>query len=85
MTTTEHGPRRRHGGDPDTTCLQLPGLGTIELSRPELLYVGGVAVLGLLGLLDWPLALVIGTGHLLGADRSSRTARELGQAMEEAG
>ena len=83
MTTTEPAPR-----PPRTTAaitrLPLPGLGAVELSRPELVFVGGVAALGVLGLLDWPIALVLGAGHLLAADRSNRAARELGQAMEEA-
>ncbi|MCD2198016.1 hypothetical protein LQ327_32060 [Actinomycetospora endophytica] len=84
MTTTEasqhhHAHRRDHDAR-----ITVPWLGTIEMSRPELVYVGGIAALGVLGFLDWPLALVLGTGHLLAADRSSRRARELGEAMEEA-
>jgi hypothetical protein len=85
MTTTDHPPRPHTVATTPTTRIPLPGLGTIELSRPELVYVGGIAALGALGLLEWPIALVIGAGHLLAADRSNRAARELGDAMEEAG
>ena len=85
MTATDSAPRPRHDESTPTTRISVPGLGTIELSRPELVYVGGVAALGALGLLDWPIALVIGAGHLLAADRSNRAARELGGALEEAG
>ncbi len=83
MTTTETTPQvldRQLG----TTRIPVPWLGTLELSRPELVYVGGIAALGVLGLLDWPIALVIGAGHLLAADRSSRAAQALGEAVEEA-
>ena len=62
----------------------MPGLGAVELSRPELVFVGGIVALSVFGLLEWPIALVMGAGHLLAADRSNRAARELGQVMEEA-
>ena len=85
MTATDSAPRPRlHTDATPTTRLPVPGLGTIELSRPELVYVGGIVALGALGLLEWPIALVIGAGHLLAADRSNRAARELGDALEEA-
>jgi hypothetical protein len=81
MTTTD-APQPAH--DAPKTRITVPGLGTIEMSRPELAFVGGIAALGVFGFLDWPIALVLGVGHLLAADRSSRAARELGSAMEEA-
>jgi hypothetical protein len=84
VTTTDSPPRPAHPDDPPVTRVPIPGLGTIELSRPELVYVGGIAALGILGFLDWPIALVIGAGHLLAADRSNRAAREFGEVLEEA-
>lgn len=75
-------PVRRSG--PPTVTLPIPGLGTIELSRPEMAYVGGIVALSAFGLLEWPIALVIAGGHVLAADRSSQTVRDLGDAMEEA-
>ncbi|HEY2192530.1 MAG TPA: hypothetical protein VGH76_09545 [Actinomycetospora sp.] len=83
MTTTDSAPAVRRDDDAPTTRLHVPGIGTIELSRPELVYVGGIVALGVLGLLDWPIALVIGAGHLLAADRSNRAARALGEVVEE--
>ena len=68
MTTTDHPPRPLPVPITPTTRIPVPGLGTIELTRPELVYVGGIAALGVLGLLEWPIALVIGAGHLLAAD-----------------
>lgn len=82
-TTVPAGRQVRRSGPP-TVSLPLPGLGTIELSRPEMAYVGGIVALSAFGLLEWPIALVIAGGHVLAADRSSQTVRELGDAMTEA-
>ena len=71
--------------DPPVTTITLPWLGTIRMSRPELAFVGGVAALGVLGFLEWPVALVLGAGHILASDRSRADVRETGEAMEEVG
>lgn len=76
--------RRVRSSGPETVAVPIPLVGTLRLSRPELAYVGGIVGLGVLGLLDWPIALVVAGGHLLAADRSSRTVQELGEAMSEA-
>ncbi|WP_018335434.1 hypothetical protein [Actinomycetospora chiangmaiensis] len=69
---------------PPTTTVTLPWVGPLRLSRPQLVFVGGVAVLGALGVLEWPIALVLGAGHVLAADRSDPSVREAGRALEEA-
>ena len=79
---TPHPERVRHSG-PDGVTVPIPWLGTIEISKPELAYIGGIAGLAALGFLDWPIALVIAGGHVLAADRSSKTVRDLGDAMTE--
>ncbi|GAA4833981.1 hypothetical protein GCM10023201_22720 [Actinomycetospora corticicola] len=66
-----------------TTRIDVPWLGRLELSRGQLAFVGGVAALGVLGFIDWPIALVLGAGHLLAADRSDPTVRGAGEALEE--
>lgn len=85
MTTTDTPPRPAHPDDPPVTRVPVPGLGAVELSRPDLVFVGGIVALSAFGLLEWPIALVMGAGHLLAADRSNRGARQLGEAMEEVG
>lgn len=55
---------------PPTTTVTLPWVGPLRLSRPQLVFVGGVAALSVLGLIEWPVALVLGAGHVLTADRS---------------
>lgn len=85
MTSTTPAPTRATTGptpgtdrgrraDPPAVTIPLPGLGTVELSRPELVYVSGIAALTVFGLLEWPVALVIGAGHVLAADRGSHAA-----------
>lgn len=69
---------------PETVSIPLPWMGTVRISRPELAYVGGIVALSIVGLLEWPMALVIASGHIIAADRSSQTVRELGDAMTEA-
>lgn len=59
----------------------LPWLGTVELSRAQLVYVGGIAGLTVAGLLEWPIALVIAGGSVLTSDPGSRTGRDVGGAM----
>ncbi|MHC1561019.1 hypothetical protein ACR9E3_18825 [Actinomycetospora sp. C-140] len=77
-------PERVRQSGPDGVTLPIPWLGTIEISKPELAYVGGIAGLAALGVLEWPIALVIAGGHVLAADRSSKTVRDLGDAMTAA-
>ncbi|GLZ55288.1 hypothetical protein [Actinomycetospora sp. NBRC 106378] len=67
---------------PPTTTVTLPWVGSLRLSRPQLVFVGGVAALSVLGLLEWPVALVLGAGHVLAADRSDPAVRQAGEALE---
>ena len=67
---------RRSAGTPATaaadavqahaTALTLPGVGTVELpSKGSFAYYAAVAGLTALGLIDWPVALLVAAGHLL--------------------
>lgn len=69
--------------DPEIVRVWLPGLGSVRLSRPEMAYVGGIVGLTALGLIEWPIALVIAAGHVLAADRSSQTVQDPGRAVVE--
>jgi hypothetical protein len=61
------------------------GIGTVRVPRPErLAFYGGIAVLAALGVLDWPLALVIGVGHLLAEDHHHQVIAEFGEALGQA-
>jgi hypothetical protein len=51
---------------------------------PALAYYAGLTVLGVVGLLEWPLVAAVGVGHILANNHHSRVMAELGEALEEA-
>ena len=68
-----------------TVSLRLPIVGELRLpSGDELVYIGGVGVLAVVGLLEWPVAVLLGVGHTLAANRSNKVVHEFGEALEEA-
>ena len=60
-------------------------IGTVRLPSPQrLVYYGGIAALGVFGIVDWPVVLVIGIGHLLAEDRHHQLIADFGKALAEA-
>jgi hypothetical protein len=69
----------------ESFAVQLPIVGRIRIPRPDqLAYYGGLAALAAIELIDWPVALIIATGHALASQQHNRIAEELGEAIEEA-
>lgn len=70
----------------ETMLIELPeGLGTVRLPSPRrLAFYGGIVALAAFGILDWPVALVIGAGHLLAEDHHHKALAEFGEALAEA-
>lgn len=67
----------------ETIVMNLPICGQVKIPRPEhLAYYGGLAALAALELIDWPVALVIATGHILANNHHNRVLEELGEAMK---
>jgi hypothetical protein len=69
----DEAPTRRDGATDSGTkaiTLRLPTLGDIDAKR--LLWYGGLGALATIGILDWPVALVVGTGTII-ATRSRRS------------
>ncbi|MGH3490745.1 MAG: hypothetical protein ACRDP8_22910 [Actinopolymorphaceae bacterium] len=65
--------------------LTLPIVGPVSLPAPQhLAWYAGVATLTIAGLLEWPVALVIAVGHLLGEDHHNRLIEDFGSALEQA-
>lgn len=63
----------------------LPIVGTVELPpTQDLTYIGGLGLLTVVGLLEWPIAATLGVGHLLAADRRNKVVHDFGDALEEA-
>jgi hypothetical protein len=68
----------------ETFVVNVPVVGQMEIPRPEqLAYYGGLAALAAFELIDWPVALVIGAGHLLASNHHNKILEELGEAIEE--
>ena len=72
--------------DKHTLTVTLPDdLGTVRLPEPQrLAYYGGIAALAAFGILDWPVAVVLGIGHLLAEDHHHKVLCEFGEALAEA-
>ena len=65
--------------------VDLPVLGRVELPpRDDLAFMGGIVTLAAVGIIEWPIAVVLTTGHLLAHNRHVRLLRDFGKALEEA-
>jgi hypothetical protein len=66
-------------------CVQitLPLVGPVQLPEPQrLVWYAGVATLVAIGMVEWPVALVIAVGHLLSEDHHHRLLQDFGEALE---
>lgn len=63
----------------------LPVLGKVHLPPPQqLAWLGGLATLAVVGVLEWPVAAAIGIGHVLSQQHHVQVLRDFGEALEEA-
>jgi hypothetical protein len=71
--------------DRHTIQVTLPdGIGTIRLPSPQrMVYYGGIGALAAFGIIEWPVALVIGIGHLLAEDHHHKCLAEFGEVLGE--
>ena len=61
------------------------GIGPVRVPSPDrLAFYGGIAALALFGIVEWPVALVIGIGHLLADDHHHKLLADFGEALGEA-
>ena len=61
------------------------GIGPMRVPSPDrLAFYGGIAALALFGIVEWPVALVIGVGHLLADDHHHKLLADFGEALGEA-
>ncbi len=69
----------------NSTHLELPVIGVIHLpAKEELAFIGGVTALAAVGILEWPVAVLLGIGHTLSTNRHNKLMREFGEALQEA-
>jgi hypothetical protein len=69
-----------------TISVTLPDdLGTIRLPEPQrLAYYGGLLALAAFGILDWPVSIALGVGHVLAEQHRHRILEDFGEALAEA-
>jgi len=68
-----------------STALTLPAVGAVQLpSKGTFAYFGAVAGLAALGLIEWPVAVIIGVGHLLAQQHGNALLEEFGQGLSDA-
>jgi hypothetical protein len=69
----------------NTLTVDIPSLGSVRLPPLDTLaWLGGLASLAVLGVMEWPVAAVIGVGHLLAHQHHLRLLHDFGEALEEA-
>ncbi|MET8871512.1 hypothetical protein [Nocardia sp. NPDC004604] len=66
-------------------AVDLPVVGRVRIPPPEhLAYYGVLGALAVAEIIEWPVALVLATGHWLVENQHNRLAHEVGEALEEA-
>jgi hypothetical protein len=68
-----------------TRCgrLELPLVGSVPMPpADQLAFLGGVATLVALGVVEWPVAVLLGAGHVLATQRDNRLLSAFGDALE---
>ena len=69
----------------DSIHVDLPVVGRLRLPDPqEAAFIGGVAVLVMIGVVEWPVGVVLGVGHALAMSKRNRVVRAFGEALEAA-
>jgi len=69
----------------DSVNIVLPVIGRLRLpSADDVAFIGGVAVLVMVGVVEWPVGVALGLGHALATSRRNRVVRAFGEALEEA-
>lgn len=66
-------------------AVDLPVIGRVRIPHPEqLAYYGALGALAAAEIIEWPVALILATGHWLIQDQHNRIAHQIGEALEEA-
>ncbi|GLY87659.1 hypothetical protein [Actinoallomurus iriomotensis] len=67
------------------TVVEVPVLGAVTLPpRDRLIFYAGLGVLAAFEVVEWPVAMIVGVGHMLADQRHWRAGQEAGEAMEQA-
>jgi hypothetical protein len=80
-----HKSARQQVREAQSFAVNLPVVGRVHIPRPEqLAYFGALGVLAATEIIEWPIALVLATGHVLAENQRNRVIQELGEALEDA-
>jgi hypothetical protein len=67
------------------THLYLPVVGELHLPAPdEIAFLGGVAALAVVGIVEWPVAFLLAAGHALALSHRNKVVQAFGEALEAA-
>lgn len=65
--------------------LTIPGVGDLRgPSLDQLAFLAGIATLAIFELIEWPVAVVLGVGHVLARNRHHALLRDFGEALDKA-
>ena len=71
--------------DSEATIVTLPIAGTLHLpSKRSLTYFAALGALAAFGVIEWPIAAVVGIGHLLAQQRGNAILEEFGEGLSDA-
>lgn len=74
-----------HAIEQNTLKVEFPGLGQVRLPPAEsVAWIGGLVTLAAFGIMEWPVAVVIGFGHVLAQNHHVKLLKDFGEALEEA-
>ena len=89
-TATRGSLRIGHGAvlraiEKNTVGVAVPALVTVRLPPPQTLaWLAGLTALAVLEIVEWPVAVAIGAGHLLAQQTHLQLLHDFGEALEEA-
>jgi hypothetical protein len=63
----------------------IPSPGKVTIPWTQLAFAGGVAVLAMASIVEWPLAAVLVAGHVLISQQHSATLHAFGEALTQRG
>ena len=65
--------------------VEVPGIGHLHLPPiDQIAFMGGIATLAVLQIIEWPVAAVLTVGHILAHNRHHAVLRDFGEALDKA-
>jgi hypothetical protein len=69
----------------NTVEVEVPAMGTLRLPPPQTLaWLAGLTTLAVLEIVEWPVALAVGAGHVLAHQTHMKLLHDFGEALEKA-